>query len=266
MILEFVGDICAVGTKPFVLRQPIKETKDSILIVNLEQAVESNERANKSTVVADDRRTVELIKEFDIDVICNANNHAHDSNEQGFLKLQHICDNVGVDLVGIGSSLESATKACLLNEDVYLIAVCQHDFPTLRNIKIADGSYGVGSLNLDKIHTLVAEFPNSAKVVLFVHWGVEHVPIPHPEIRNIAKELAKNKKIKMIIGTHPHIVQPKEVINGCQVFYSIGNFMFPNFVIQPPTQIDNQFDSADCQFTTHSYHKVLKPTYKRCTL
>ena len=48
--------------------------------------MESNERANKSTVVADDHRTVELIKEFDIDVICNANNHAHDSNEQGFLR------------------------------------------------------------------------------------------------------------------------------------------------------------------------------------
>lgn len=266
MIFEFIGDICAIGNKCLICNQPIKETSESILVANLEQSIETNERADKSTVIAEDYRTIQLINAYDIDVICNANNHAHDSNEKGFFKLQEICQNLGIDLIGIGQTQEAALKALPLNKNVYVITACQNNFPTLRNIKIADGKFGVAHLNLKKIKTIVEELPDTAHVVIFVHWGIEHVPIPHPTVRELASELSKNNKVKLIIGTHPHLVQPMEVLNGCQIFYSIGNFMFPNFVISPPTQIDNKAHFEDCDFSTYSYHKVIKPTYKRWPL
>ena len=266
MLIEFIGDICAIGNRCIKVDQSIKENSQSILVANLEQSVEANDRADKSTVVADDYRTRQLIRAYDINVISNANNHAHDSNEEGFFKLQEICQNSGIDLIGIGQTQEDALKALPLNENVYIIAACQNNFPTLRNIKAADGKFGVAHLNLKKIKTVVEELPDTAHVVIFVHWGIEHVPIPHPTVRELAYELSKNNKVKLIIGTHPHLVQPMEVLNCCKVFYSIGNFMFPNFVISAPTQIDNKAHLEDCDFSTYSYHKVLKPTYKRWPL
>ena len=40
------------------------------------------------------------------------------------------------------------------------------------------------------------------------------------------RELAESGLCDLIVGAHPHVLQPLEVVNGVPIMYSIGNFCF----------------------------------------
>ncbi len=62
--------------------------------------------------------------------------------------------------------------------------------------------------------------------VLFVamHWGTEYTNYPTAEQKEIAKYLA-SLGVDVIIGAHPHVVEPVDFIGKTLVIYSLGNFV-----------------------------------------
>lgn len=62
--------------------------------------------------------------------------------------------------------------------------------------------------------------------VLFVamHWGSEYTHTPTAYQKDMAKFLAENG-VDVVIGTHPHVVQPIDFIDNTLVIYSLGNFI-----------------------------------------
>lgn len=62
-------------------------------------------------------------------------------------------------------------------------------------------------------------------VVVYVHWGEELFDWPHPDQRRAARWLVA-QGADLIIGHHPHVVQPPECVEGRPVFFSVGNFRF----------------------------------------
>jgi poly-gamma-glutamate synthesis protein (capsule biosynthesis protein) len=62
-------------------------------------------------------------------------------------------------------------------------------------------------------------------VVAFVHWGNEYERQPNRSQKAMA-ELMKSNGVDIIIGSHPHVVQPYEQDeDGKLVVYSLGNFV-----------------------------------------
>ena len=61
-------------------------------------------------------------------------------------------------------------------------------------------------------------------LIVAMHWGVEYTHTPTAYERDMAKFLADNK-VDIVIGTHPHVIQPVEWIGDTIVFYSLGNFI-----------------------------------------
>lgn len=66
-------------------------------------------------------------------------------------------------------------------------------------------------------------------VVVSVHWGNEDTGVPTDNQRQVARNLA-DYGADMIIGTHPHVLQPVEIVENAQgkkvpVIYSLGNFV-----------------------------------------
>ena len=57
-----------------------------------------------------------------------------------------------------------------------------------------------------------------------MHWGVEYVHTPTEYQKDAAKYLA-DLGVDVIIGTHPHVVQPIEFIDDTLVIYSLGNMI-----------------------------------------
>ena len=68
-------------------------------------------------------------------------------------------------------------------------------------------------------------------IIMYLHWGYEYELYPDPEIIKLGRELAK-AGADLIIGSHPHVVQPSEIYSdneGTQgrrsfIAYSLGNF------------------------------------------
>ena len=61
-------------------------------------------------------------------------------------------------------------------------------------------------------------------LMVAMHWGVEYTHTPTLYERDMAKFLADNG-VDIIIGSHPHVIQPIEWIDDTLVIYSLGNFI-----------------------------------------
>ncbi|WP_161958501.1 CapA family protein [Ornithinimicrobium cavernae] len=62
-------------------------------------------------------------------------------------------------------------------------------------------------------------------VVVSMHWGNEYWTDPTDQQREIAAELLESDAVDLILGTHVHVIQPCEKINGKYVIYGLGNFL-----------------------------------------
>ena len=61
-------------------------------------------------------------------------------------------------------------------------------------------------------------------LIVAMHWGVEYTHTPTKYQKDAAEFLA-SLGVDIVIGTHPHVVQPVEWIDDTIVFYSLGNFI-----------------------------------------
>src|SRR5262249_49639037 len=63
------------------------------------------------------------------------------------------------------------------------------------------------------------------RIVATFHWGVPYVREPSEADRTKAR-IAIDCGADIVIGHHPHIIQPFEIYRGRPIFYSVGNFAF----------------------------------------
>ena len=61
-------------------------------------------------------------------------------------------------------------------------------------------------------------------LIVAMHWGVEYTHVPTNYEKDMAEFLA-SQGVDIIIGTHPHVVQPVDFIDDTLVIYSLGNFI-----------------------------------------
>jgi hypothetical protein len=65
-------------------------------------------------------------------------------------------------------------------------------------------------------------------VVVCIPWGREGIAIPYPETRTLAHEMV-SAGAGLILGHHPHFVQPVERVGKSLIAYSLGDFLFDLF-------------------------------------
>ena len=61
-------------------------------------------------------------------------------------------------------------------------------------------------------------------IIVAMHWGVEYTNNEVPEQKKIAEYLS-SLGVNLIIGAHPHVIEPITYVNDTLVFYSLGNFV-----------------------------------------
>ena len=62
-------------------------------------------------------------------------------------------------------------------------------------------------------------------VVVAYHWGVEYVDLPSTRQIDLA-HLTIDAGADVVLGNHPHWIQPVELYNGKFIIYAHGNFVF----------------------------------------
>ena len=63
------------------------------------------------------------------------------------------------------------------------------------------------------------------KVIVFFHWGNEFTRKINPKQKELAHQ-SIDSGADIVLGTHPHVVQPLEIYKNKLIAYSLGNFIF----------------------------------------
>lgn len=63
--------------------------------------------------------------------------------------------------------------------------------------------------------------------VVYTHWGDEYEPASS-RVKTLARSFI-DKGAEIVIGSHPHIVQEREVYKGKHIYYSLGNLVFDQY-------------------------------------
>ena len=85
---------------------------------------------------------------------------------------------------------------------------------------------GIAVLNKENLNEAIAAARQVSDVVIAMpHWGPEDVAMPNWIQRDLAQEIV-NAGADLVVGNHTHVVQAIQEIDGVQVFYGLGNFVF----------------------------------------
>lgn len=85
--------------------------------------------------------------------------------------------------------------------------------------------YLVNVYNKEQVKEDVLKYRDKVDLLMVaMHWGVEYVNYPNNSQKEIAKYLA-SLGVNIIIGCHPHVIQPIDFIDNTLVIYSLGNFV-----------------------------------------
>jgi hypothetical protein len=67
--------------------------------------------------------------------------------------------------------------------------------------------------------------PQANVVACLLHWGIENSENVTDEQRELARWLVDHG-VDLVVGSHPHCVQPLDFYHGCPIAYSLGNLVF----------------------------------------
>lgn len=181
------------------------------------------------------------VKELGFDVVSLANNHVCDLGVDGLRNTMQQLAAMGIQYCGAGMNLGEASRPAVVSKDgmtVAFLAYCMYDSPWLGQVRQAkEDAPGICPLEMSRaLEDIRMAKSKYDKVVVLPHWGKEYSYEPLPETIEMAKQMVQ-AGADAVIGTHPHQVQPMIRIDGVPVCFSMGNFLFPDFYMQPPRPI-----------------------------
>lgn len=163
------------------------------------------------------------------DLVNGASNHSLDKGKQGVINTLEIWDKQeNMVFTGVFDSQEERDAIPVIERDGITFSFLAYTYGT--NGIEPDVSYRLNYFD----ETLITQDIERAKqisdfVIVSAHWGEEHMLEPN-EFQKKYAQLFADLEVDAVIGTHPHVIQPIEWIegkNGNQtlVVYSLGNFL-----------------------------------------
>lgn len=215
--------------------QPILSQGDWV-IANLETPLAGAEAQytdyplfNAPDTVADD------IKKAGFNIISTTNNHSLDRGEIGVLNTLKNLQKRNLITLGTYASAEDKAKILTVTKNDINMAILSYTYGT-NGIPLPQGkNYLVSLIDEKKIIEDIkkAQTQNVDIITVILHQGSEYQRLPNEEQKTLVKNLI-NAGADLILGSHPHVVQPYEIfeikeengkIRKAVAIYSMGNFI-----------------------------------------
>ncbi|WP_043930708.1 CapA family protein [Bacillus sp. EB01] len=172
----------------------------------------------------------EAVMDAGVDIVSTANNHSLDKGYRGVEAQIAYFKKIGLPFVGTATSQEARDKIVTMEKNGITLAFLSYTYGT-NGIPIPEGKeFSVNLIDRDLMKGDIARAKKvSDAVVVSIHWGNEYQRYPVDEQKNLAQFLA-DSGADIIFGSHPHVLQPMEWIDGPNgkktfVIYSLGNFI-----------------------------------------
>lgn len=221
MFDRYIRTVMRKQGKDFPLA-PLREIfqQADVVVANLEGPITDNPSVSETSAIGArdnyfftfDPSVADVLRDAHIDVVNIGNNHILNFKEEGVVQTKKYLRDTGVQY--FGSPLQDDER--IVVEDIrgtniafvnYNQFVWQGKEKALDDIKLAKKRANV--------------------VVLYTHWGTEYVPATL-SVKKLAHEFI-DAGADLIIGSHPHLVQEKEVYQEKTIYYSLGNLVFDQY-------------------------------------
>ena len=229
--LTFVGDIMLdryirqVGEHrgyDYILDKITTMLKESDVVAgNLEGPITTQNSLSIHTVEGDKNHqaftfspeTLKMLYENNIRIVSVGNNHILDFGISGLKETRSFLKKYNIEYFG---DPREENQNVLMKE--------------INGKKI--GFISFNQFARQDVEQLLSEIKNTASqagfTVVFAHWGEEYEKTPDKIQLALGRSFI-DAGADLVIGTHPHVIQSKEIYNSKWIYYSLGNFVFDQY-------------------------------------
>lgn len=208
-----------------------KIAEPDVAILNQETIISTEHNVSSYPMFNSPVEVGEEMLEIGFDVFNIATNHSIDCGEKGLISAINFWKNKGV--ITTGAYLDDEDFSNIPVQEVNGVKIAYLGFTESTNgLSLPEDSNVILVKASDEslLQQRIMEAKETADVVIVnAHWGNEYTHEPTDAQRELARKLA-SWGADIIIGHHPHVIQPVEYItnqDGRQtlVAYSLGNFI-----------------------------------------
>lgn len=198
-------------------RWPFEKTADllsqaDLTVINLETPLLSVcPTTVEGMLFCGDARAVEGLTYAGVDIATLGNNHIGNHYKEGVDETKSILTKAGITPV---------------SETAVYKDIKGMRFAFLAYNDIGAPEEGVPWADDEKLQKDVAEARKNADIVMVsYHWGVEYVTMPNERQRALA-HMTIDAGADVVLGNHPHWIEPIELYKDKFIIYAHGNFVF----------------------------------------
>ena len=204
--------------------------RDDLTVVNLEcPATDIMDPEPKVFTFRCDPQALSAARRAGVDVVSQANNHAYDQGPAGLVDSLDNIRAAGLAAIGAGSNETEALRAARFEVHGWTVAVVGIDQVLDPLDQVAAPNKPGTAVGHDfglALRAVRDAATSSDLVVVMIHWGVELEVRPRAyQIRQAHRMIDAGADV--IVGSHPHILQPMETYRDRPIFYSLGNLVWP---------------------------------------
>src|SRR5690606_9634820 len=165
---------------------------------------------------------IKYVKNLSPFLINISNNHINDYGNASCSYTENLLQENGFKQFGIGYiKRDRNIHVDNKNKIVHISFITRSTDTTGHKLFAEIGDIGGYPPDIEQIKNIKREY-SEFFLIVNIHWGIEDIRYPEPEKRELAYELI-DCGVDLIIGHHPHIVQPYEKYKNRWIFYSLGN-------------------------------------------
>lgn len=242
IILMAVGDIMLNRGVEYMVKKygegdynfpflKIKEDLDraDILFGNLESVISN--KGEKVGSIYSFRAELEAIGGLNFagfNIVSISNNHSFDYGRLALEDSMNILKENNINYVGGGFNKKEARKGVLIEVKGTKIAFLGYTGVGLENWQAKENISGINWIRENMKEDIIEAKEKSDLVVVSFHFGEEYKEIENDNQRYWSK-FAIDNGADLILGHHPHVIQPIENYKEGIIFYSLGNFVFDQY-------------------------------------
>jgi poly-gamma-glutamate synthesis protein (capsule biosynthesis protein) len=167
-------------------------------------------------------RSAQLLRRAGFHAMGLANNHALDFGPEALRDCAALLSSEKIEPVGLQTPTGDAYRPGFFSvaggKKIALLAI--------NDVSPAAESQIAAAADRDRLSDSIASARSRANlVVCLVHWGIENSENTTDEQRELARWLVDHG-VDLVVGSHPHCVQPLDFYHGCPIAYSLGNLVF----------------------------------------
>jgi len=193
--------------------------KNNLVVANLEGSITDNKSLSAGTSPGSTNNyfltfnpsVAKTLFKNNIRLVDLGNNHISNFGADGIKSTQKYLNDAGVDYFGAPSGNSGKIE-------------------NINGIKVGFVSYNQFSDDrpLNVINEIKKIKLDADLVFVFSHWGNEYELTQTSEQTNSAHQFI-DAGADLVVGSHPHVIQPVEEYKGKRIYYSLGNFIFDQY-------------------------------------